>query len=288
MTPLNVDLALAIQEELQTRYEEVDRLRQQTVQRAHQEAELARRRYLQVDPDNRLVADQLEADWNNKLGSLRGLQADYEKQKEADPKALSTEQRQKVLALAADFPKVWNDASLPDRERKRIARLLLEDVTLRKEDKIIVQVRFNGGALRTLEMPRPLPFCELTRTKPEVIQEIDHLLGEHTHEEIVDLLNARGFRSGVSREFNLSIISRICKDSGLKSRRQRLREAGMLTLEEMNRQVKVTQMKLVRWRQTGRMVAHRSNYKSEYLYPPPTPELIAKLRKRKSGEHATQ
>jgi len=288
VTPLSVEVALAIQQELQTRYEEVDRLRQQTVQRAHQEAELARRRFMQVDPDNRLVADQLEADWNGKLRSLRSVEEEYEKQKEAHQKVLSAEQRRKVLDLAADFPKVWNDAGLPHRERKRVARLLLEDVTLRKEDKILVQVRFKGGALRTLELPRPLPHCEMTRTRPEVIAEIDHLLGEHTHEEIVDLLNARGLRSGTGRAFSLKIVGRICKDSGLKTRRQRLREAGMLSLEQMSRHAKVMQVKIVEWRRAGRLIGYRSNYKSEYLYPPPTPELIAQLRKRKSHEYASQ
>jgi hypothetical protein len=139
-----------------------------------------------------------------------------------------------------------------------------------------------------LELPLPLPFCELSKTKPEVVAEIDHLLGEHTHEEIVDMLNAGGFRSGTGRVFNLSIVGRICKDSGLKSRRQRLREAGMLTLEEMSRHVKVTEMKLVQWRQAGRLIGHRSNYKREYLYPPPSPELIAELRSRKRYENAAQ
>jgi hypothetical protein len=164
----------------------------------------------------------------------------------------------------------------------------LEDVTLRKEDKILVQVRFKGGALRTLELPRPLPHCEMTRTKPEVVAEIDHLLGEHTREEIVNLLNARGFRSGTGRAFSPNIVNRICEDYGLKRRRLRLREAGLLTLEEMSRQAKVMQVKIVEWRRAGRLVGYRSDYKNEYLYPPPTPELTAQLRKRKNHEHASQ
>ena len=65
--PFNLEVALAVQQELERRLEDVDRLRRQTVQRAQQEADLARRRYMQVDPENRLVTDQLEADWNNKL-----------------------------------------------------------------------------------------------------------------------------------------------------------------------------------------------------------------------------
>ncbi len=286
VTPLNVEVALAIQEELQTRYEEVDRLRQQSLQRAHQEAELARRRYLQVDPDNRLVADQLETDWNSKLGSLRVVQAEYEKQKEADQKSLGAEQRQRVLALAADFPKVWQDPNLPNRERKRIARLLLEDVTLRKTDKLLVQVRFKGGALRTLELPLPLPQCEITRTKPEVVAAIDGWLNEHTHEEIVDLLNAGGFRSGTGRLFHVGLVHRICKDAGLKTRRERLHQAGMISLEQMSRQAKVNEMKIVRWRQAGQLVGYRSNFRNEYLYPPPSPELIARLKTKQLHETA--
>jgi hypothetical protein len=151
------------------------------------------------------------------------------KARETDRKIFTAEQRQKILALAAEFPKVWNDPGIAYRERKRMVRLLLEDVTLHKGDNILVQVRFKGGALRTLELPSPLPFCVAARTKPEVIDEIDRLLGEHTYEEIVEILNARGFRSGEGRVFNLSILGRLCKKSGLKSRRQRLREAGLIT-----------------------------------------------------------
>jgi len=140
---------------METRFAEVGRLRRQVVQRAQQEADLARRRYLQVDPDNRLVADQLEADWNNKSRALRSAQEEYERQKENEQKTFRAEQRQKILALATGFPKAWNDPSLPHRDRKRMARLLLEDVTLRKEEKVIVQVRFKGGAQKTLEYSGP-------------------------------------------------------------------------------------------------------------------------------------
>ena len=264
VTPLNVELALAIQQELQSRHQEVDRLRQQTLQRAQQDAELARRRYLQVDPDNRLVADQLEVDWNRKLGALQSLQVEYEKQKEADQKSLSAEQRKRVLAMAADFPKVWQDPDLPQRERKRIARLLLEDVTRRKTDKLLVQVRFKGGALRTWELPLPMPYCEITRTPPKLLAEIDRLLGQYTHEELVERLNVEGFRSGTGRRLNPRLLDRICKDAGLRSRRERLRQAGMISLEEMSRRAKVTEMKIVRWRRAGQLAGFRSNYRNEY------------------------
>ena len=71
VTPVALEVTLAVQREIQSRWQEADRLRQCQVDRAHYEAHLAQRRYLQVDPDNRLVADALEADWNRKLRALK-------------------------------------------------------------------------------------------------------------------------------------------------------------------------------------------------------------------------
>jgi hypothetical protein len=286
VSPLNLEVALAIEREMETRLEEVDRLRRQVVQRAQQEADLARRRYLQVDPDNRLVADQLEADWNSKLRELRSAQEKYEHQKQDEQRIFRAEQREKIMALAADFSRVWKAPSLPHRERKRMARLLLEDVTLRKEEKVIAQVRFKGGALKILELPLPLPFCELSRTRPEVVEAIDALLDDHEYQEIVDLLNARGLRSGDGRRFNLSIVGRICKQSGIKSRRQRLREKGLISRQQMTRKLRVTGLKVTKWRREGRIVGYRSNYRSEYLYVEPTPEQIALLKGNNDNEKA--
>jgi DNA invertase Pin-like site-specific DNA recombinase len=278
VNPLNLEVALAIEQEVEIRLAEADRLRYQVVERAQQEAELARRRYLRVDPDNRLVADQLEADWNGKLRALHAAQEQYEQQKQNARASLQRDQREKILTLCADFSCVWNNPNLPHRERKRMAHLLLEDVTLRKDRTVFANIRFKGGALKTLELPLPLPFCVLSRTRPEVVEAIDGLLDSHDYREIVDILNAQGLRSGDGRAFNVSIVGSICVKSGLKTRRERLRERGLLTLKEMSKRIGVRAFTVIRWRQQGRVLGYRSNYKNEYLYPEPTPEQITALR----------
>jgi DNA invertase Pin-like site-specific DNA recombinase len=278
VNPLNLEVALALEQEVQMRWAEVDRLRYQVVERAQQEAELARRRYLRVDPDHRLVADQLEADWNNKLRTLRSAQEDYAQQKQNEQNISQAGQREKILALAADFPRVWNDPHLPPRERKRMARLLLEDVTLRKTEQVIAEVRFQGGALHTLELPLPLPFCVLSPTRPEVVEAIDADLGTHDYQEIADLLNARELRSGDGRRFTVSIVGSICQKAGLRSRRQRLRDQGLLTRQELSRRLRVKDLTITQWRREGRIIGYRSNYRTEYLYVEPTPEQIAALK----------
>ena len=89
VTPMALEVTVSVQEELAARFEEADRLRREQVERARYEVEAARRRYPRVDPDNRLVADSLEADWNDKLRAQRQAQEDYEHQRQADEDMLS-------------------------------------------------------------------------------------------------------------------------------------------------------------------------------------------------------
>src|SRR4051794_6598805 len=86
VNPVTLEVALTVQQELQSRLDESDRLRGHQVERARYEAELAQRRYLHVDPENRLVADSLEADWNQKLRALADAQQEYEQRCEQDRK----------------------------------------------------------------------------------------------------------------------------------------------------------------------------------------------------------
>ena len=124
VTPLTLEITLTVQQELQTRLEETDRLHRRAVERARYEADLARRRYLQVDPANRLVADELEAQWNRTLQQVVDAQETYERQRQADRLTVDADARARILALATDLPRLWHDRHTPDRERKSLIRLL--------------------------------------------------------------------------------------------------------------------------------------------------------------------
>jgi len=199
--PVTLELAFAVQAELQARLEEVDQLRRQQVERARYEADVARSRFMQADPSNRLVADALEADWNDKLRALTEAQEQYEQQKQKDRVVLDDQTRQKVLALAQDLPRLWHDPSTSDQDRKRMVRLLVEDATLIRADQITVQIRFKGGATRTLTLPVPLSAWKERTTSPDVIRQIDQLLDTDTDAGIAAELNRRGCRSGMKLKF---------------------------------------------------------------------------------------
>ena len=177
VTPLTLEITLTVQQELQTRLDETDRLHRRAVERARYEADLARRRYLQVDPANRLVADELEAHWNRALQQVTEAQEIYERQRQADRVAVDADARARILALATDFPRLWHDPHTPDRERKRMVRLLMDDVTLIKAaDGLTAHVRFRGGATTTLTLARALNAWQLRETSAEIVALIDQLL----------------------------------------------------------------------------------------------------------------
>lgn len=272
VAPLALEVTLSVQQELQARVDEVDKLRKRQVERARYEADLAQRRYLHVDPANRLVADSLEADWNEKLRALTEAQEQYEQQRQQDRAVIDAQQRAKIAALASDFPRVWQDPKTPDRERKRMVRLLLEDVTLIRSEDIIVHVRFKGGATKTLTLPRPLTSWELKTTPAAVVAEIDRLIDHHTDKQIVEILNERGVLSGEGKPFSSRIIARIRRGYQLKPRYDRLREKGLLTIDEISARLNVPRLRVRIWRSHGLLKAYPANDKDVWLYEDPGPD----------------
>jgi len=269
VTPLALEVTLAIQEELQRQAEAVDRLRRQQVERARYEAELAQRRYMRVDPDNRLVADALEAEWNQKLRTLAEAQDHYQQQRDRDHLILDEQARAEIAALAVDFPRLWRDPRTPFRERKRMARLILEDVTLIKQEQVTAHLRFKGGSTRSLILPLPLPLCQQRKTARQVVEEVDRLLDHHTDQEVAELLNSQGLRSGTGQRFNGHIVRDIRLTYGLADRFTRLRAAGLLTRVEMAERLQVSSSTVKNWRCRGLLTCHLANDKGEYLYEPP-------------------
>ena len=278
LTPLTLEVALAVQQELEQRVEECEQLRRQEVEQARYQSELARRRYLQVDPDNRLVADCLEADWNTALRALAQAQERYEHQRQAEAGGLTEAQRASILALAQDFPRLWNDPQTPDRERKRMVRLLIADVTLLKAGDITAQVRFHGGATHTLHLPLPKPAWLRRQTSSRVVRAIDTLLDDYTDAETAEQLNRQGLRSGEGGRFHRLMVARLRHAYALPSRYARLRARGLLTQAEIAARLEVCPHTVKHWRRAGLLVGHRYDDKGQCLFEPPGPDAPKKFQ----------
>ena len=271
VTPLALTVTLAVEEELLERIEEADALRWKRVERADYEANLARRRFSRVDPDHRLVADTLEAEWNEKLRELRACREEYERRREEDRRVLSEEAREKIRSIATDFPRVWRDPETPARERKRIIRLLVTDVTLRKDEEVTIDVRFRGGATRSFTVPRPRLPWEDRRVSADVVREIDRLLAVKTHAEIATILNEKGHVSGTGKTFHADRVGKVVKAYRLKTRFARLRDRGLLTLTEVAIKLGVCRATVKARRAEGRLGVRtvRLDDVGRYLYEDP-------------------
>jgi DNA invertase Pin-like site-specific DNA recombinase len=269
VTPLALQVALEVQQELETRFNEADKLRKQQVERAEYEANLARRRFMQVDPDNRLVADTLEAEWNETLRHLQEAKEYYEKHRQLDSAKLKKEQQKEIFNLARDFPKLWKNPKTPAREKKRMIRFLIEDVTMSKQKEITVHVRFKGGAKKTLKIPLPPKGWQHALTDPEIVELVDDLLNDHNYAEIATILNERGYKSGTGLQFDRKVVTGITHSYNLKTRYARLRKTGKLTTDEVANLLGVSIQTVWRWGKKGVIKTYPYNDRNGCLYEHP-------------------
>ena len=199
MMPAAVELALATRREIEARQQDADRLRSRADERAQFEADLAQRRFMLVDPGNRLVADTLEPEWNDKLRALAQAREERERSRQQDQLLLDDALRQRLLTMTKDFKQLWSDPTTRNRERKRLLACIIEDATrIKLPEAGITQVhlRFKGGKTETLTTSNPKPSREQVKTPPVIIQLVDKLLDNHIYSEIADILNQQGLRPG--------------------------------------------------------------------------------------------
>ena len=205
--PAQLTIALEAVEHLEAQARALDRQWQLRLERARYEADLARRRYQEVEPEHRLVARSLERDWNEKLTTLDQLTREYTERAPGAAHHVSEAERQGILALVHDLPAVWHAGTTTHAERKQVVRLLIKDVTLTKlATTIRIAVRWQTHACSTLEVGRPKRASVIRRTPHEVIERVRQLARDHTDTAIAERLNQEGYRSGQGGTFTASKI----------------------------------------------------------------------------------
>ena len=290
MTPAAIELAIEIRREVEARQEEADQLRCRAIERAQIEADLAQRRFMLVDPGNRLVADTLEREWNEKLRALAVVREERERARQQDSVVLDDTVRQRLVAMTTDFRQIWDDPDTANRERKRLLAYIIEDATLIKipaEGATEIHIRFKGGRTETLTTPNPRSSAQQIKTRPEVVHLVDQLLDHHVYSEIAAMLNDRGFRPGASARpgraadrFSAKTVAYLMHTYGFRSRYDRLRERGMLNKQEMADRLGVHAQTVDRWTEFGLIKAHFYNDHGWQLYEPPGPNTLAKHSSR--------
>jgi hypothetical protein len=207
MQPAQLEVSMTALDQIAGRAQQLDRQWQLTLERARYESELARRRFLAVDPENRLVGRTLERDWNEKLAEVEHLERDAALRPALSARLVDPKERKRILALAQDLPRIWRAATTRQADRKQLLGYLIKDVTLcRGEGTIQVAIRWQTEACTTLEVARPRRSYEVRRTDPTVVARVRELASAQADREIAALLNQEGFRSGTRCAFTAAKI----------------------------------------------------------------------------------
>ncbi|WP_230397531.1 recombinase family protein [Novisyntrophococcus fermenticellae] len=247
LTPEAIEKSVEVQKEVNRRKGEQSRFFQLQVEKARYEADIARRRYMNVDPDNRLVSLELESAWNLRLAQLLDTEKQYEDELKKNQTPPDRELEAKVSGLAENFHKIWDNPELPAEDKKRIIRYLIEDVTIKKgTDTTIIQIRYRGGTTDTVEVSNALPSYKLWTTTDEVIDFLRKEGSEYTSKELAEQLNAKGLRSGKGCLFDSRIVQRIMKDYGIQNKREKYLSLGYIPTKEKAEQLGISTGSLVK------------------------------------------
>jgi hypothetical protein len=208
LQPVELELALAALQELETRDLAITRQWQMRLERAEYEAALAERRYQEVDPSNRLVASTLERRWNDALLQLEDLKKQIaERQQKA--RVATPEQKEKVMALARDLPRLWHAPTTQTKDRQRMLRLLIKDITVEKSaapKQLVVHIRWQGGACTDRPVQLPPNIADRVRYPAPVVERVRELAQSLPDVQIVDQLNRKGYSSAMGRPYTTKII----------------------------------------------------------------------------------
>jgi DNA invertase Pin-like site-specific DNA recombinase len=208
MQPAQLAISLATLAQVEAQARQIDRQWHLRLERAQYEADRARRRFLAVDPEYRLVARTLERDWNDNLAALATLEREYAAMPPLTARLVSPEERQRILALAQDVPAVWAATTPSHTERKQLLRCLIKDVTLTKRaTTITVAIRWQTEACTILDIPRPGRSCDRRRTSLAIVAQIRGLAPHHTDSEIATILNQEGATPGLGGTFTAAKVA---------------------------------------------------------------------------------
>ena len=209
LQPAELELALAALRELESRDQAIMHQWQMRLERAEYEVALAERRYQEVDPSNRLVAGTLEHRWNDALVHLEDLKKQAAEFQRQEARIITPEQKAKVLALAKDFPCLWHAPSTHDKDRKRMLRLLVKDITVEKlaePRQLSVHIRWHGGASTDLSVSLPPKAADQFRYPSAIVDRVRELAHNQLDAQIADQLNREDHVSAKGKPYTVPII----------------------------------------------------------------------------------
>jgi DNA invertase Pin-like site-specific DNA recombinase len=210
LAPAGLEASVKAAEQLEADHESTVEQFRRDVERARYGAQRAERRYRAVDPDNRLVARGLEAEWENALRELKAAEAELARREHTRPLTLTPEDRAAVVALGKDLDAVWSAPTTTDRDRKELLRTLLEEVVMtidRENFNAHLTLRWRAGLLSEIDVPLPRSRPAPIRTAEDTIELVRRLAAHYPDTVIAGILNRQGRTTATGLSFIANRVS---------------------------------------------------------------------------------
>ena len=218
LTPAAVDATLAAAHQLDADHDAALAQWRLAVERARYEAERAERRYRAVEPENRLVARGLEAEWERRLRDLEQAQRELAGRESQRPHALGPADTERLRALGDDLRLVWTASTTTARDKKELLRTLLEDVVIaveRAEARAHLTLRWRGGTVTELEVSLPHSNPPRIRTDEDSLALIRRLAPHYPDAVIAGILNRQGRRTVHGERFTAVHVGSLRRYRGI-------------------------------------------------------------------------
>ena len=259
----HLEVALAAFEEVEAQRQSLRTQWQQRLERAHYEADMARRRYEQVDPDNRMVIAELERRWEEKLQAVQDMEQEWTRVQSEALAPLTEADKDMIRQLAEDVPALWYAETTTMAERKRLLRCLIEDVTLdafTKSGYSIIHIRWQTGTTTTIEAERPKSGCRMSQT---VIEQVRELAQQHPDDRITAILNAEGIPTATGKTWNQHRVRSVRKRHKIPTacpyytRSEGPRGDGLIAAPEVAKRLGVNPSMVSYWFRRGLLEGHQ-------------------------------
>ena len=261
--PAQLELALTATQQAAAARQQVHRHWQERLERARYEATLARRRYEQVDPANRLVAAELERRWEAQLRAVQAAEQAWAAVQAQAPLPLTAAEQTQIRNLAADLPVLWHATTTTNADRKRLLRCLIQSVTLDSCSQVgftRIQVLWQTGATSEVSVPRPRPGC---RTPLAARERIGALAQTLTDDRIAETLNQEGLFSAWRKPWTPAQVRRVRSKWRIPSRCPYVtaqagpRGDGLLSAAAAAQRLNVSPGMICDWYRRGRLVGQQ-------------------------------
>lgn len=217
VAPLGVEVAVAVLDQAEQQLAAQRHQADLQLEQARYEARLAQRKYDAVDPDNRLVAGELERRWNEQLTRVAELEQAYAKAEQEARWTLTPEERAGTQTLAQDLSALWQAETTTQAERKQLLRLAIESVQLDGVNRpgwIEIQMHWRSGVVTRLDVPRMKQGEWSLKTPAQAVARIHELAATSTYAEMAEALNAAGWHTAFGRPFTSQHVGSICRRDG--------------------------------------------------------------------------